>query len=106
MARLEAFGAFVEIAPGVDGLLHVCELADSPLTGKRELRHPREVLKVGQAIEVTILSIAAETRRIALALVRPGEDEEREAAAAAGTSGGGSFGTLGDFLSKAKKRGG
>jgi small subunit ribosomal protein S1 len=105
VARLEPFGAFVELAPGVDGLLHVSELAQHPGAAKRELKHPREVLKIGQQIEVSILSVATETRRIALALVRPGDDDEREAAAA-GAAGGGSFGALGDALSRALRGGG
>jgi small subunit ribosomal protein S1 len=102
VARLETFGVFVELAPGVDGLLHVSELAGHPAAGKREIRHPRDVVKVGQPIEVTVLSVAPETRRIALALVRPGQDDEAEAAAgAAKSAGGGSFGALGSALSRA-----
>lgn len=103
VARLETFGAFVELAPGVDGLLHVSELAGHPQAGKREIRHPRDVLKVGQTIEVTVLSIAPETRRIALALARAGEDQEAEAAASAASRSSGSFGALGDVLSRALK---
>jgi small subunit ribosomal protein S1 len=101
VARLETFGAFVEIAPGVDGLLHVSELAE---LGKREIRHPRDVLKVGQELEVTVLSIAPETRRIALALARAGADETAEAAAATlSARSSGSFGALGDVLQRALK---
>jgi len=105
VARLETFGAFVELAPGVDGLLHVSELAE---LGKREIRHPRDVLKVGQPIEVTILSIATETRRIALALARAGADDEAIAAAtgaaSSGAGGAGGFGAMGDFLTRAKRK--
>jgi small subunit ribosomal protein S1 len=102
VARLETFGAFVELAPGVDGLLHVSELAE---LGKREIRHPRDVLKVGQPIEVTILSIAPETRRIALALARAGADEEGGAAATAAlAAGAGGFGAMGDFLARARRK--
>ena len=43
VARLEPFGAFVELAPGVDGLLHVSELG-----GGKPIRHPREAVKVGR----------------------------------------------------------
>jgi small subunit ribosomal protein S1 len=102
VARLETFGAFVELAPGVDGLLHVSELAE---LGKREIRHPRDVLKVGQQLEVTILSIAPETRRIALALARAGADDETVAAATAAPIGGsGGFGAMGDFVSRTKRK--
>jgi small subunit ribosomal protein S1 len=91
--RLEAYGAFVELAPGIDGLLHVSELAG---LGQREPVHPREVLKVGEPIEVAVLSVSAENRRIALALAR---STEPEASAQPGRSGTG-FGALGDFLSR------
>jgi small subunit ribosomal protein S1 len=97
--RLETFGAFVELAPGVDGLLHVSELAE---LGKQELRHPREVLKVGQPIEVTVLSVTPETRRIALALARSAEESEARGEGAGSRSGGG-FGALGDFLARSQK---
>src|SRR5262249_9560209 len=56
VVRLETFGAFVELAPGVEGLLHIGELG----TGSKKVRHPREVVEVGQPIEVTVLSIDAE----------------------------------------------
>ncbi len=101
IARLETFGAFVELAPGVDGLLHVSELAGHPQAGKREVVHPREVLKLGQSIEVTVLSVAAETRRIALALVRPGQDDEVAVSGEARGSGG-SFGSFGDFFDRTR----
>ncbi|MGE0638684.1 MAG: 30S ribosomal protein S1 [Thermoanaerobaculia bacterium] len=100
VARLEPFGAFVELAPGVDGLLHISELAE---LGKHEIRHPRDVLEAGQELEVTVLSVAPETRRIALALVRPGTDAESDAARNMGASGGGSFGALGDFLASSSR---
>lgn len=99
VSRLEPFGAFVELAPGVDGLLHVSELAD---LGKHELRHPREVLKVGQSIDVTVLSVAPETRRIALALARSADELEGSAEGATRRSGAG-FGALGDFLARSQK---
>jgi small subunit ribosomal protein S1 len=68
--RLEAFGAFVEIAPGVEGLVHV-----SKITTERRLSHPRQALEVGQSIEVTILSIDAKQRRISLSMVERAKSE-------------------------------
>jgi small subunit ribosomal protein S1 len=62
--RLEAFGAFVEIAPAVEGLVHV-----SKLLLERRVSHPRQVLSVGQAVQVTILALDAEKRRISLSMV-------------------------------------
>lgn len=99
VARLETFGAFVELAAGVDGLLHVSELAE---LGKREIRHARDVLKVGQQVEVTVLSISPETRRISLALARGGEAGEDAAPDAASAVEGG-FGAIGDFFARSRE---
>ncbi len=101
VARLELFGAFVELAPGVDGLLHISELAAG---SGREVRHPRELLKIGQTLEVAILGVDRETRRIALGLPAKGDEAGAEdlAQARAGTGGSG-FGAFGDFFARAKK---
>jgi len=101
VTRAEPFGAFVEVAPGVEGLLHVSELG-----GGKHLRHAREAVKPGDAVEVTILAVDAEKRRISLGLGAREDavdDEGRVAAARAsgGSSGGGGMGTFGDLL-KAK----
>lgn len=57
------FGAFVDLG-GADGLIHISELS------WKRVAHPREVLKVGQDVEVYILSVDSERRRIALSLKR------------------------------------
>ncbi len=62
--RLEAFGAFVEIAPGVDGLMHVSKIALD-----RRISHPRQVLTPGQEVDVTVLGVDLEKRRISLSMV-------------------------------------
>jgi small subunit ribosomal protein S1 len=98
VTRAEAFGAFVELAPGVEGLLHVSELG----AGKH-LRHAREAVKPGDAVEVTILAVDGEKRRISLGLGAREDvvdDEGRVAAARASGGGGpsGGLGTLGDLL--------
>ena len=62
--RLESFGAFVEIAPGVDGLVHV-----SKLTLDRRIAHPRQVVSVGDRVEVTVLTVDDAQRRIGLSMV-------------------------------------
>jgi small subunit ribosomal protein S1 len=95
VARLETFGAFVELAPGVDGLLHLSELGAG-----RALRHPREAVKPGDTIEVTVQSVDRERRRISLALA--GDTDEADAATAAPAESPG-FGSLGDFMSRGKK---
>ncbi|MEK6201217.1 MAG: 30S ribosomal protein S1 [Desulfobulbaceae bacterium] len=62
VARLTTFGAFVTLAPGIDGLIHI-----SRLGGGRRINHPREVLEEGQEVEVKVEGIDNETRRISLA---------------------------------------
>lgn len=101
VARLESFGAFVELRPGVDGLLHLSEMA----SGKRAVSHPREVVRVGQTVEVRVLSIDAERRRLSLGLTSADADAEADAAGhqPAPTAG---FGAFGDFFAKAKSGGG
>ena len=61
VARLAQFGAFVTLAPGVDGLIHI-----SKLGGGRRINHPREVLEEGQNIDVTIEAIDSAEKRISL----------------------------------------
>ncbi len=62
VARLAQFGAFVTIAPGIDGLVHI-----SRLGGGRRINHPREVLEEGQDVEVRVESIDLENHRLSLA---------------------------------------
>ncbi len=59
--NLTTFGAFVELEPGVDGLVHI-----SDLSWTKKVRHPGEIFKKGQELDVMILGIDAENRRIAL----------------------------------------
>jgi small subunit ribosomal protein S1 len=61
--NLTDFGAFVELEPGVDGLLHV-----SDMTWARNVTHPSEVLKKGQPVETVILHVDKEAKRISLGL--------------------------------------
>ena len=63
MTRLTDFGAFVEIEPGVEGLIHISEMA----WGKK-VRHPSDLVKQGDRVDAVILSIKPEERRIALGL--------------------------------------
>jgi small subunit ribosomal protein S1 len=95
--RTEAFGAFVQLAPGVEGLIHISELG----AGK-PLRHARDAVKPGDALDVAVLAVEPEKRRISLGLAgrEVGVDDEGRAAAvrAAGGGGKGGMGTLGDLL--------
>lgn len=72
VARLTDFGAFVEIAPGVDGLLHVSEIS------MRHIKHPKEELSPGDKVEVKILDIDLEKRRIALSRKAMEADQNRQ----------------------------
>jgi small subunit ribosomal protein S1 len=75
--RTEAFGAFVEIAPGIEGLVHISEIAAG-----RRIKHPREVVEIGARVEVSVLSVEAGQRRISLSMAavsrEHSEAEERE----------------------------
>jgi len=59
--NLTNFGAFVELEEGIDGLIHI-----SDLSWTKKIRHPGEVVKKGDAIEVVVLNVDRENRRISL----------------------------------------
>jgi len=63
VSRLAQFGAFVTLADGVDGLLHISKIGK----GKR-INHPREVLKDGETVEVIVEGVDRDSRRISLAM--------------------------------------
>jgi len=62
VTRLTDFGAFVELFPGVEGLAHISQLADY------HIEHPSEILKVGEKVEVKVLDIKHDNKRISLGL--------------------------------------
>ncbi|OOM10513.1 bifunctional 4-hydroxy-3-methylbut-2-enyl diphosphate reductase/30S ribosomal protein S1 [Clostridium saccharobutylicum] len=62
VVRLNDFGAFVELEPGVDGLVHISKISHN------RIEHPSEVLKVGQEIKAKILSVDEENKRISLSI--------------------------------------
>ncbi len=75
VVRLTKFGAFVNLAEGIDGLIHI-----SKLGGGRRINHPKEVLDEGQTVEVKIEDIDAEQKRLSLALVGEMTAEESDSA--------------------------
>jgi small subunit ribosomal protein S1 len=104
VARLDTFGAFVTLASGVDGLIHISKMG----AGKR-INHPREVLKEGETVEVKVESVDRAGHRLSLVLAGPARAAEEEEATMsefrrqAGEAQKG-MGTLGDlFMAKAKK---
>ena len=75
VARMTDFGAFVELAPGVDALLHVSQIS------KDHVEKPADVLKIGQEVEAKIVDFNEDDKKISLsikALVAPEEDAADE----------------------------
>jgi small subunit ribosomal protein S1 len=98
VVRVESFGAFVELTPGVEGLVHASELA-----GGKPVRHAREVCKPGDNLVLTVLALDHERRRISLGVGERGDVVTPEALdAARAAAGPARLGTLGDLL-RAKK---
>jgi small subunit ribosomal protein S1 len=98
VVRLQPFGAFVELEPGIEGLVHSSQLA-----ADRRVNNPREVVQVDQEVEVTVVGVEAERRRISLSMTAPSAaDAAAEAADFAAVKAGAArgLGTLGDILKK------
>ncbi|RME41240.1 MAG: S1 RNA-binding domain-containing protein, partial [Planctomycetota bacterium] len=68
VTRITGFGAFVEVAPGVEGLIHISEMSE------RRVRTVEDVVRVGQEVEARVLGVDKENRRISLSL-KPAPDE-------------------------------
>ena len=72
VVKLMTFGAFAEVIPGVDGLIHISQIAD------RRIDKPADVLSEGQTVEAKIIAIDEENKKISLsirALLQDGADE-------------------------------
>jgi small subunit ribosomal protein S1 len=105
--RLENFGAFVAIAPGLDGLVHV-----SKMVLDRRVAHPRQVVSVGDPVQVTVQAIDTAQRRISLSMVEAArrDREAQEATARRDTESAlgqmsekRSLGTFGDLLAASRR---
>jgi len=80
VVKLMTFGAFAEIVPGVDGLIHISQIAD------RRIEKPGDVLAEGQMVEAKITDIDMENKKVSLsirALLEPAAEEEAAEEAAA-----------------------
>jgi small subunit ribosomal protein S1 len=66
--RIQPFGAFVEILPGVDGLIHVSNMSDT------RVQNPRDVVKEGDEVEATVVSVDWDKKRIGLSLVKSAKE--------------------------------
>lgn len=76
VTKIANFGVFVELEPGLEGLLHISEISD------QKIEKPEEALKVGQELDVKILRVDSDERKIGLSLKRAlwaKEEEVREA---------------------------
>lgn len=67
--NLTQFGAFVELEEGIDGLIHVSDLSWTKI-----VRHPKEIIEKDQEVEVRVLEVSRESRRIALGLKQVSDD--------------------------------
>ncbi len=95
ITRLQPFGAFVEIAPGVEGLVHITELGAG-----RRINHPKEVVSVGQQVEASVLAIDHDKRRLSLSLAASKDASPEDVAAVPRAPQ--KLGTLGDLLQRKK----
>ena len=69
VTRVVDFGCFVEIEPGIEGLVHVSQLRDE------RIENPREVVKPGDEVSVRVIDIEADARKVALSM-KAAQDEE------------------------------
>ena len=67
VVRLVSFGAFVQILPGIDGLVHISEITDE------NIAKPEDVLKVGQIIKVKVLNIDKDNKKLSLSIKNAAE---------------------------------
>ena len=70
VVKLMTFGAFAEIVPGVDGLIHISQLAD------HRVNKPEDVVSEGQTVRVKITDIDTEGKRISLSIRAAMDDAE------------------------------
>ena len=83
--RIQPFGAFVEVRPGIEGLVHISQM----VTGRR-IQSPREVVSEGDDVDVVILTLEPDRRRISLSMSELSRrDEERNLEEYRARSGGG-----------------
>jgi small subunit ribosomal protein S1 len=87
VTKITNFGVFIGLEDGLEGLLHISELAE------HKVEDPEEVVKVGQELEVKVLRVDTDERKIGLSLKRVdwGEEQERAAAEAEAAEAGGSM---------------
>ena len=73
VTKIANFGVFVELEPGLEGLLHISEISD------QKVEKPEDLVKVGQEVEVKILRVDSDERKIGLSLKRAQWAQEEQA---------------------------
>lgn len=97
VSRLAKFGAFVTLEEGIDGLLHISQIG-----GEQRIKHPQDVLKLGQEIQVIVEKIDLDEKRISLASVRDKSEESMETSYEEKATGG--MGSFADLFKQAQKK--
>ncbi len=97
VSRLAKFGAFVTLEEGIDGLVHI-----SKIGGDQRIKHPQDVLSLGQELPVSVEKIDLDEKRISLALVRDKSEESQETSYEESSSAG--MGTFADLFKNAQKK--
>jgi small subunit ribosomal protein S1 len=97
VSRLAKFGAFITLDEGIDGLMHI-----SKIGGDQRIKHPQDVLKLGQQLQVSIEKIDLDEKRISLTSVRDKSGESQETSYEEKPSGG--MGTFAELFNKAQKK--
>ncbi len=97
VSRLAKFGAFVTLEEGIDGLMHI-----SKIGGDQRIKHPQDVLKVGQQLQVTVEKVDLDEKRISLVPVRDKAGESEETSYEEKPTGG--MGSFADLFKKAQEK--
>ena len=98
VSRLAPFGAFVTLEPGIDGLVHISKLGEG-----KHIKHPKEVVEVGQSLQVTVEKLDLEEKRISL--VPTGSEEEvGETSYSDEPASGSGMGSFADLLKAAQNK--
>jgi len=97
VSRLAPFGAFITLAEGIDGLMHI-----SKIGGEQRIKHPKDVLKLGEHIQVKIEKVDLDEKRISLAPVSEQAEEVLDTTYQDKASGG--MGTFAELFNKAQKK--
>jgi small subunit ribosomal protein S1 len=93
VVRIERYGAFVEIIQGVEGLVHVSEMG-----GEKHIHNPKEVVSIGQEIDVRVLEIDPEAKRISLTMNTEDQEENWRDNLKSASRGKPTMGTFSDLL--------